>query len=244
MERGRSIHRRAADHMAEAWAETQWGAKALAGMYRWTRDAEWSERIAVLGQPFSGWDMGQLFALRCLAGLWMEGLLTISEVEVGAQPKQDSQRQANQQALLLLPEGISATVDPNQRGADDDGLVRWENPLSGHFNDPSDNESQPDTIAPGWSPLEVGNTDASSTCFHLARSGALARWPYGDTMLTIMQTRPRTLIQGWRMGDPAYDEVMDDLVEFSNWIATGRMFGPKIMRGMMEGEIYFPSPKA
>ena len=46
------------------------------------------------------------------------------------------------------------------------------------------------------------------------------------------------------MGDPAYDEVMDDLVEFSNWIATGRMFGPKIMRRMMEGEIHFPSSKA
>lgn len=225
--------------MAEAWAETQWGAQALAGMYRWTRDAEWSDRIAVLGQPFNGWDMGQLFALRCLAGLWMEGLLTIAEVEVGAKPKRDRERLANQQALDCLPKDFLTTVDPDQNGADDDGSVRWKTPLPGHFNDPATCESQPELIEPDWAPLEVGNTDASSTCFHLARFGALARWPYGDETLTIMQTRPRVLIQRWRGGHPAHDEVMDDLVEFSNWIATGRMLGPKMMRGMMRGEMGF-----
>ncbi|WP_143675921.1 MULTISPECIES: hypothetical protein [Streptomyces] len=235
MESGRSIHRRAADHMAEVWAETAWGARALAGMYRWTRDEEWSARIAVLGQPFTGWDMGQLFALRCLAGLWMEGLLTIAEAKVGAKPKRDAERQANQSALDRLPAGISATVDADQRGADDDGSVRWGTPLQGHFNDPDTCESQPDTIAPGWAPLEIGNTDASNVCFHLNLFGAVARWPYGDETLTIMQTRPGTLIQGWRFGDPTPDRVMDDLVEFSNWIATGRMLGPKMMRVMMRG---------
>ncbi|MEV0280464.1 hypothetical protein AB0I22_29310 [Streptomyces sp. NPDC050610] len=183
--------------------------------------------------------MGQLFALRCLAGLWMEGMLTIAEVKVGTKPGRDAKRQGNQQALDNLPTGVSATVDTNQRGADDDGQVRWKIPLNGHFNDPQTCHSQAETITQNWAPLEIGNTDASNTCFHLARSGAIARWPYGDETLTVIQTRPRILIQRWRFGHPASDEVMDDLTEFINWIATGRLLGPKRMRLMMRGEVSF-----
>lgn len=223
--------------MAEAWAKTPRGAQALAGMYRWTRDPEWSTRIAILGQPFSGWDMGQLFALRCLAGLWMEGLLSVAEVEINAKPRRDYERQANQEALSQLPSHISAAVDLDQRGADDDGSVHWRSSLSGHFNDPVNFVSHPDTIGPGWAPLEIGNTDASNTCLHLARFGALARWPYGDDKLTIIQTRPRILIQRWRAGHTTSNEVIDDLVEFSHWIAFGRMLGPKKMRYMMKEEL-------
>ncbi|MFD8965781.1 hypothetical protein ACFV0C_12360 [Streptomyces sp. NPDC059568] len=172
----------------------------------------------------------------------MAGLLTIAEVEVGTKPRRDIERKANEQALDRLPTGLSATVDAHQRGANDDGSVRWKIPLNGHFNDPETRESQADIIPPDWAPLEVGNTDASSTCFHLARFGAVARWPYGDKTLTVIQTRPRVLIQRWRAGHPPIDEVMDDLVEFSNWIATGRMLGPKMMQSMMRGEVGFAAP--
>ncbi|PJN19037.1 hypothetical protein CG724_09625 [Streptomyces sp. CB02120-2] len=52
-------------------------------------------------------------------------------------------------------------------------------------------------------------------------------------MATVVQTRPRILIQRWRGGHPAPNKAMEDLVSFSNWIAYGRMLGPKRVRGMM-----------
>ncbi|MFH9420643.1 hypothetical protein [Streptomyces sp. NPDC017529] len=165
----------------------------------------------------------------------MEGLLAVAPIDVGVKPKRDSERQANQAALDRLAEGISATVDADQRGADYDGTARWSVALHGDYNNPNTNKSLPGDIAPGWAPLEIGNTDASSVLLHLARFGSVARWPYGQDILTVLHTHPRGLIQGWRLGDPAPDSVMDDLAEFSNWVATGRMLGPKMMRELMRG---------
>lgn len=230
---GRSLHRRAAEALAEKWAATSIGAERLAAMYRMLRDEQLQANIDVFGQPYGGWDMGQLFALHCLATLWCRGDLAFIDFQVGSEPLPDAERAGNQDALRNLPEGVAAQVDTSQRGADDDGTLRWRVTLRGEIAP----ESAYDEVAiePRRAPLEIGNTDASCTCLHLAMSGAVARWPYGSRLLTLIVTRRPTLIQRWRLGWPVEgdpDPVLDDLVEFVNQIAFTRMAGRGTARAL------------
>ena len=43
--------------------------------------------------------------------------------------------------------------------------------------------------APGWAPLEVGYTRPSRTLLHLTEFGAVARWPYGHDVITLLVQR-------------------------------------------------------
>src|SRR3712207_3955366 len=62
---GKSLHHRCADAMAERWVRTEDGRARLANMFLATRDPNPGLKfmIEVVGQPRSGWEMGQLFAL-------------------------------------------------------------------------------------------------------------------------------------------------------------------------------------
>jgi hypothetical protein len=230
---GRSLHRRSADLSAEKWAHTTAGAKRLANAYLMLRDERLKRNVDVFGQPYGGWDMGQLFAVHCLATLWCHGHLAFVEFKLDSEPQRDLERAQNQRLLRSLPDGVTGWVDTSQRGRDSDGVLRWDSVLQADIVPEGDKDLV--SVEPSTAPLEIGNTDASCTCFHLGQSGAVARWPYGHKTLTLVVTRPRYLIARWRMGWPREggpDPVLDDLVEFLNRIAFGRLAGLHMARAL------------
>ncbi|HEY3684232.1 MAG TPA: hypothetical protein VGL93_14445 [Streptosporangiaceae bacterium] len=230
---GKSLHRRAADMMALEWAETGDGAIRLATTYRMINDEQLRDQRIVLGQPYSGWDMGQLFAVHCLWTLFTFGHLAAVEFELGETPQKDVARKANQDALRHLPEGVVATVNPTQRGADSDGVLVWNAELSGVII-PKGGHNEV-TVQPGRAPLEIGHTDASATCLHLARTGSVARWPYKDGVLTLLVAHPRGILQRWRIDGPPDEPVLIDLCSFLNRIAATRTFGRRLSSSMGVG---------
>lgn len=218
-----SIHRAAADLMAEKWAQDQHGAKLLSLSYLMTRDERLEANVAVMGQPYSDWSMGQLFALYCLMKIYTRGSLTITQFPIPGMPVKDRDRLQNQEILNSLPGGISANVTVDQRGAEADGFIQWSTPIQGLIEASTDDRKEEVAIAPRNVPLEIGYTDASTTCFHLIRSGGVARWPYGHNVLVILTTYPRGIVLKWR-NNPPDDPILADFGEFANRMVLTRMW--------------------
>jgi hypothetical protein len=216
MTRARSTHRAAADFLAEEWAQTPEGAKRLALTYLMVRDERLINNVAVLGQPYGDWDMGQLFALHCLTTMYSYGHLAVAEFNLSSAPFSDSERRRNQEVLEELPEHVTAMVDPEQRGAEGDGWVEWRDSISGVIE--PDGNKETISIKPRSAVLEIGHTDASNTCLHLFQSGAVARWPYGHNILAILTDYPPHIAMRWRFSPPG-NPVLADMAEFSNKIA-------------------------
>jgi hypothetical protein len=228
--RGRSNHQIAADLLAEKWAQTADGAKRLALSYLMTRDERLSHRIDMMGQPYQGWDMGQLFALSCLMHMYGLGFLSITEIPLDAAPMGDRQRERNSRVLSNVMDGVVAEVDLEQRGAEGDGHVQWDFALPAVTT--LGEEEGIVYVDPGTARLEIGHTDASNTCLHLARFGAIARWPYEQEFLGILAMRPRNVISTWRSNRPAR-AVFADFAEFTDIMAATRLSRP-LAKGMLD----------
>jgi hypothetical protein len=201
--------------MADGWMETAKGRSRIAKAYWLSRQESAGIRtlVDVFGQPWRGWDVGQLFALACLDHLVTKGYATISEHYIAATPKSDKFRAANQAALRAhLDPQTTVSVDESQKGAEMDGWLSWKKAIPAHNADSSGLE-----VPIGGAPLEIGNTDASTTCLHLSRRGAVARWPYGHDTLYVLTTNPKDLINSVRIQRSAVnDPFIDDLAEFQN----------------------------
>jgi hypothetical protein len=228
-------HRQAALAQADHWMADSRLRKRIAYAYQLTRDQhpDHATVIDIFGQPHRGWDAGQLFALACLDHLLMSGRLYLAEHPLGSAPKRDKHREANQEALTrFLEPDTSATVDLDQRGAECDGWLTWRKPI------PGSGKSGVVEIAPGTAPLEIGGTEASTTCLHLCRYGSVARWPYGQKTLWTLALQDREEIRHVRIGHKqSNNSVINGLAQFMNDVWWGWWNrGPATqMRGLAVG---------
>ncbi|SNY70803.1 hypothetical protein SAMN05421748_13859 [Paractinoplanes atraurantiacus] len=228
-------HRQAALAVADRWMADPELREHIAYAYQLTRDQDpdCAPVIDIFGQPHRGWDVGQLFALACLDHLLVSGRLYVAEHPLGTAPKRDKHREANQAALATyLDPDSRAAVDLMQRGAECDGLLTWKTPI------PASGASGVIEIPPGSAPLEIGATDATTTCLHLCRRGAVARWPYGHKTLWTIGLRDRGEIQSVRTGiADTDDDFIGGLAEFMNNVWWGwHNRGPAtLMRGLPVG---------
>lgn len=208
-------HRQAALVVADSWMNDPARQALLAKAYWLTRQEslEITTLREVFGQPYGGWDMGQLVALACLDHMVTKTFLVLSELHVGDKPRGDRFRKENQAALnRLLPPGTSVEVDPNQHAGEMDGWIDWASPIPFTAGDGMTGE-----IEAGGAPLEIGHTDATTTCLHLCRHGAVARWAYGHRKVQLLTTHPRDLINAVRIEQSDVDdEILQEIADFAN----------------------------
>jgi len=113
----------------------------------------------------------------CLENGWIAYRL----VELGDEPGPDRATEENNRALQQLPPDLTARFHGGL--GDADGYVRLS--AAAEFTVTVGDTDQPYRVAPRTFPLEVGTTLGSRTWFHLFRERALARWPYGQTVLHL-----------------------------------------------------------
>ncbi|TLG01808.1 hypothetical protein FEK35_23405 [Nocardia cyriacigeorgica] len=187
------------------------------------------EDLAILGQPFGHWDMGQLFSLTSIDWLVFCGYFTCAEFDINHAPLNDRHRDINQQNLDHgLPCDIRATVDDLQRGAEQDGHLKWELPIAGKAV--VDDGVRPQSILPRTVPLEIGYTDASSVLRHLVFDGAVARWPYRSNSLSILAAGDRKMPGKLRYGLVDIDDpILASVGRFADYYASYRVLGRRLL---------------
>jgi hypothetical protein len=164
-----TIHARAAEEFALRLQQTEEGRRILAGYHELVKDPSHKEYVDAIGQPYTGWDIGQVAVLGKVHTLFANGLIGSIRVKVGAEPSQDAARDANRAKLQQLPDCF-VTMVHDGLSHDGDGIFSWQPAVA-------------EDLPGGWAksaPLEIGHTDASRTFIHLAEHGVIARWPYGS----------------------------------------------------------------
>lgn len=195
-----------ARQVAEKMMATEEGREQLEFADRLRRGKADDWLIRAFGQPFGGWDPGQLAYLYRLWEFWVSGELAVGRLYLGHTPEADRERDANQEslnALSLLDEhpdqpGFSARVDFDQTvSPHGDGWLSWSNPIKLGMFVPGHEcpggpgcegawahiEPQP---APRGVPLEIGSTDTMTTYMHLLEGVGVARWPYGSERVVLL----------------------------------------------------------
>jgi hypothetical protein len=203
----------AADQVAVKMLKNPKGIKQIDSSRALRKNTEWAWLTNAFGQPFAGWDPGQLAYLYRLYEFWVMGELAITRLPIDCAPYGDRQRQANQAALnalelLSTPEGyfpgFSAWVNPDQKTSGyGDGQLRWEQPIEMGIRIPGEPYQACGLAKPPISgvPLEIGSTDTTTSYMHLLQGVGLARWAYGSTSVILMV--PSTFIsEVWRPADP------------------------------------------
>lgn len=114
---------------------------------------------------------------------------------VGATPGPDADRESNAAKLRQVHPRFRADLDATQNGADSDGTLSWDAPITlerstgAAFIDDHDTHHpviSPYSVRPGSAPLEVGYTLPSRTMAHLDVEGAVARWAYDDDRVCLL----------------------------------------------------------
>jgi hypothetical protein len=131
-----------------------------------------------------------IYAAYCFAHFhsWISiGKVLMAVIEVGCEPKDDSNISGNHEALQELPEPFSAVF----WGAYDDcdGYVKWSEPIEFGQMDCTGREIVVE-IPPKSIPLEVGTTRPDTTICHIIGEHGLARWPYGSKRIYLFVRNP------------------------------------------------------
>ena len=164
------------------------------------RQAMWCDRHdscahhvdnAVLGQTYRGEEtLEQTYCRGLIATLICEGRVRRSYRRVGATPRPDRERSRNRRALRR---GLSATPitaevwEPGQGDPGEDGWVQWNEPLRVfRLPEAQQADGEPLLLTPAGAPLEIGYTLPSRTLGHLAKEGAVWRWPYNSELLWLV----------------------------------------------------------
>jgi len=202
-----SVHEDAAQALLDDFMGDPDGARALQVYVAGLREDRWDADYldAIHQQHFGGrWPMEQIAAFAHMHSDLMSGHVAhVQLTTFGATPGPDRERQANATALAELPRPFIADVDLTQHGADQDGRLRWVEPIQMELStgvpwtDPV-GHTQPlnkiVTIDPGSVPLEIGTTKASNTLLHCRIHGGVARWPYEhDRIDLFVRVTPRRL---------------------------------------------------
>lgn len=162
---------------------------------------------AAIGQTLrstpASWPMEQVAAFAAVHAMVCTG--EVAQVLIGAEglnggPVVDRRREENAAQLADLPDPFQAAVDADQSGAECDGTLKWDVPITMDaasglvlLDSCRRGVKQPvsvvTTAAAGWAPLEIGTTMASRTLLHLLEEGAVARWPYGSDCIRLLVRR-------------------------------------------------------
>jgi hypothetical protein len=117
------------------------------------------------------------------------------QIYVGATPGPDADREGNADKLRRVHRRFRAHLDLTQNGADSDGTLSWDAPITlersagAAFIDAHGTchpVIAPYSVHPESVPLEVGYTLPSRTRMHLDMDGAVARWAYGDDRICLL----------------------------------------------------------
>lgn len=148
---------------------------------------------AFCGSGWTGRTPGQLYSFARIHSAVVSGELGLVRVEVGTGPGRDKGgRQSNAALLADLPGPFVADLDLEQNCADSDGAFGWTEPITVTAG-PAGGERQVEVAAHDLehgAPLEVGSCAPSRIYLHLFESGAVARWPYGQSDLWILVGLP------------------------------------------------------
>lgn len=147
--------------------------------------------------PPKKWPLPQHAAFINIHAMIGAGDVTFTCVSTGGAPGPDADRAGNAAKLSMTHERFKAGLDMEQNGADADGMLSWQGPLvasrpTGDFFYPSscrNVQQAPLTrlgeVPEGSAPLEVGDSWPSRTLMHLHQYGAVARWPYGSSLIWL-----------------------------------------------------------
>lgn len=125
---------------------------------------------------------------------------------LGAAPHADAAISANTAILARLHSRtpLTAVYQPRRGAVGDigDGTISWRAPLL-LGQRLVDGQVFEHTCSPRSVPLEVGTTRSTTTMLHLQREGGVARWPYGNSWLSI-------LVRSNRSKGDSIDEVDEE----------------------------------
>jgi hypothetical protein len=191
-----TVHESAADDHYDSLMKTVAGRVRLRMAEDWRRDPAHAYGLNILGDPWGGWNTGQLAALDALLCAQTDGVLKMQFIEVGAKPGRDADREGNRAKLANLPHGFKATIyDGLSHDGDGwldipvaaDVVIRDQGSVIATAGDPR--------LRWDGAPLEIGYTCASRTWLHLVEHGIVARWPYGYDRIYVVTTVPRYAFQ-------------------------------------------------
>jgi hypothetical protein len=173
------------------------GGMALQTYRAGVKEGRYGETGAVIGQQHwrDSWPLEQV---ACFAVVYSEicsGKVAQVQISAAGVPGEDADRTGNQALVADLPGPFTAEVSVNQNCADQDGVLRWSEPIlmevsTGVGIIGPDGGTRAETISreipPGWAPLEIGTTFASNTLMHLRKERAVARWAYGQDRIRLL----------------------------------------------------------
>lgn len=142
----------------------------------------------------------------------MLGRIVTARVEIGETPSGD---QSKRNAEILA--GLNGTFYGEFQGGlnDSDGYFGWKKPI--RFGQVLlDGKGKHEIVKPRKVPLEVGYTKSSRTLCHILEEHALARWPYGDTGISLFVTSDRNV-----MSDEQVIRIFESGTQPSLFLGTG-----------------------
>jgi hypothetical protein len=202
-----SLHETSARNALQTWMSNPELASVLAEMMQRLSVGEFEDwYTAAICQDFrrtpAAWPMEQVLMFTQMHMDIISGKIGRTELGLWDQPREDSERAANQAALDELPEPFEGYVDPDQYGAEGDGLLRWTEPIqvevtTGQSRQSASGRQAPVTrvveLEPGQVPLEIGTTMASRTRSHVLQGPGVARWPYGFDRIMVFHNLQHVL---------------------------------------------------
>jgi hypothetical protein len=186
-----AMHEQAAESLLDRWMSIPEGPRALYDAYTGVRHGWGADYVDMLGQSARNWTMEQICCFAILHVDIILGKIAIVRVRAGGTPRSDADRTRNAELVADLPEPFTATVHMTQHGADADGTVSWDQPITvdvspGPTDDGSSARAVPAIVPPGAVPMEIGYSLPSRTLLHIREDGGVARWPYGSDWIWVL----------------------------------------------------------
>jgi len=180
---GRSIMRQAVEKVAASLGP-EWDATLATIRRRYEQDygplADVVHQERGRRQPLS---QGQAYAFAQLWTALIEGEILTCAVDIGAEPCGDIELDSNRASLSCLPTPFSAECWNGL--ADTDGFLAWHQPIFvATVTGATHTERR--QISASCASLEIGDCPVERLYLRLFESAACARWPYGETEMTLL----------------------------------------------------------
>lgn len=194
-----TAHETAAEELLDDYLSDPERAAAMARLRAGLRSGRYDERfISRIGQTqrrAQHWPLHQVAAFTHVVSGLASGVFAKRRIKVGETPGPDADRAGNAARLLGVDKPFRARLDMGQNGADSDGSLSWDRPVTlwraigvpvygAHVLHRAIHA--PFDVSSYSVPLEVGYTHPSRTLAHLTVEGAVARWSYGDDEICLI----------------------------------------------------------
>lgn len=192
-----STHIEAAGAPLDRFLDDPAGAQALLIYRDGIKSGRYGDTADVIGQQHwrNSWPMEQIACFGIVYSELCSGGTAQVQISAGGPPGEDADREGNQTLVADLLGPFEAEVFEYQNCEDQDGVLRWSEPIqmevaTGKGIVHPDGTTQPEIVVreipPGSAPLEIGTSFASNTLMHLRRNRAVARWPYGHDRIRLL----------------------------------------------------------